>query len=226
MIESQRRLLDQLGVGRLFAVVGASMGGMQALQWAVSEPERMERVVAMTAMARTTRWSQLMNELSRRALFADPECRLPRPRADAMRLWVPLTQLAMTRTPEALQGFATQDALLQWLEHAAAEWLDTGPDPFDWCHQTWAYDAHDVGTTPGCGGDTAAALARIQAEVLVLAPTQDLYNPAFAASEIVAAIRRSRLVALPGNAGHRSASGAEMETTAALSAAIEEFLDK
>jgi len=86
MVESQRRLLDGLGIGRLAAVGGASMGGMQALQWAVSQPQRMDKVVAMTPMARTARWSQLVNEMSRRALFADAACRVPRERADAMRL--------------------------------------------------------------------------------------------------------------------------------------------
>jgi pimeloyl-ACP methyl ester carboxylesterase len=93
MVRSQCLLLDALGIGNLHAVIGASMGGMQALQWAVSFPQRVGRVVAMTPMARTTRWSQLVNELARRALFEDDECRLPRGREDAMRLWVPLTQL-------------------------------------------------------------------------------------------------------------------------------------
>jgi homoserine O-acetyltransferase len=116
MVESQRRLLDHLGVARLFAVAGASMGGMQALQWAVSHPQRIERVVAMTPMARTSRWSQLVNELSRRALFSDAGCRVPRPREEAMRLWVPLTQLLMPRTPEAVQAFATHEGLLDWLD--------------------------------------------------------------------------------------------------------------
>ncbi len=83
MVESQRRALDALGVGRLAAVVGASIGGMQALQWAVSHPARMDRVVAMTPMVRTSRWSQLVNEMSRRALFPDAGCCVPRSRASS-----------------------------------------------------------------------------------------------------------------------------------------------
>ena len=80
LVASQRRLLDVLGIGRLHAVVGASMGGMQALQWAVSHRDDVDRVVAMTPMARTARWSQLVNEISRRALFEDPACTRPRER--------------------------------------------------------------------------------------------------------------------------------------------------
>ena len=224
MVESQWLLLEQLGVERLFAVVGASMGGMQALQWAVSHPTRMERVVAMTPMARTARWAQLMNELSRRALFADAACTVPRPRDEAMRLWVPLTQLAMVQTPEGVEAFAGADALRQWLGDTEARLQAQGPDPFDWRCQTQAYDAHDVGTTPGCGGDTAAALARIEARLLVLAPELDLYNPAFAARDVVEHVRSARRVVLPGVAGHQSASGVAEESTRVLRSAIGEFL--
>src|SRR6185295_5711423 len=53
MVEAQRRLLvEHLGIERVHAVVGASMGGMQALQWAVSHPGVMARVVAMTPMGK------------------------------------------------------------------------------------------------------------------------------------------------------------------------------
>ena len=53
MVNAQHQLLTrQLGIVRLHAVVGASMGGMQALQWAVSHPGLMRAVVAMTPMAR------------------------------------------------------------------------------------------------------------------------------------------------------------------------------
>ncbi len=224
MVESQRRLLDHLGAGRLFAVVGASMGGMQALQWAVSYPQRMQRVIAMTPMARTSRWSQLVNELSRRALFSDAECRVPRPRDDAMRLWVPLTQLLTPRTPEALQAFGTHEALLQWLDERSLGLSEHGPDAYDWCYQSWAYDAHDVGTTPGWGGDTMGALGAVRAAVLVLGPALDLYNPAFAAREATAAIPGARFVELPGSEGHHSASGVADRPTAALGAAIASFL--
>ena len=224
MVESQRCLLEHLGASRLFAVVGASMGGMQALQWAVSQPQRMDRVVAMTPMARTSRWSQLVNELSRRALFTDPECRVPRPRAEAMRLWVPLTQLVVPRTPEALQAFDTQDALMHWLDDRMGRLVDEGPDSHDWCYQTWAYDAHDIGTTPGRGGDTARVLAGIRAAVLVLAPRLDLYNPAFAAREVAAGVPGARFVELPGSDGHQSASGVSEQSTAAVRDAIGAFL--
>jgi len=224
MVESQRRLLEHLNVGRLKAVVGASMGGMQALQWAVSEPRRMERAVAMTPMARTARWSQLVNEMSRRALFADAECTQPRPRGEAMRLFAPLSQLLMPRTPEALEAFGSQQALLDEISRLEREGAEHGPDAFDWRCQSRAYDAHDVGTTRGFDGDTERALASIEAEVLIAAPLSDLYNPPFAAREAARSIRRVQVVELPGHDGHRSASGVSTLSTEALRDAIRAFL--
>jgi homoserine O-acetyltransferase len=224
MVESQRRLLDHLGVGQLAAVVGASMGGMQALQWAVSHTDRMRSVVAMTPMARTARWSQLVNELSRRALFSDAECRAPRPRADALRLWTPLTQLVMPRTPQALEEFASREALAAWLEERTAQLEQHGPDAFDWCWQTLAYDAHDLGTTPGFDGDIGRALRSIRARSLVLAPAEDLYNPPFAAKELSALIPDCSFVELAGHDGHASASGPSAACTQNLGQAIADFL--
>lgn len=224
MVQAQRLLLDHLGVAQVVAVVGASMGGMQALQWAVSHPHRMRGVVAMTPMARTARWAQLVNELSRRALFSDPECRVPRPRADAMRLWTPLTQLVMPRTPRALEEFASAQALAAWMEDRQAHLEQHGPDPFDWACQTHAYDAHDVGTTPGFDGDTARALRSIRARTLVLAPGEDLYNPSFAAQDLSALIPGCCFVELAGHAGHASASGPPAACTRSMGEAIAGFL--
>ena len=224
MVESQRRLLDLLGIGRLHAVVGASMGGMQALQWAVSHPHRIDRVVAMTAMARTSRWSQLMNELSRRAMFEDAACKVPRERSAAMRLWAPLTQLAIASTPLGVERFAGRDELLEEIGALERRFAEHGPDPFDWACQTRAYDAHDLGGTPGFRGDLAAALRAIEARTLLLAPPLDLYNPASASREMVAHMRNACFVEIASHRGHRAASGERAEDAAFLNAVIADFV--
>jgi homoserine O-acetyltransferase len=72
MVQSQYLLLQHLGISHLVAVAGASMGGMQTLQWGVSHPAMMDSLVALTPMARTTPWSIAVNHATRQALMLDP----------------------------------------------------------------------------------------------------------------------------------------------------------
>jgi homoserine O-acetyltransferase len=72
MVRAQERLIDHLGIERLLAVVGGSMGGMQALEWAAHHPER---VVACIPIATTARHSPMLiafSEVGRQAIYADP----------------------------------------------------------------------------------------------------------------------------------------------------------
>jgi homoserine O-acetyltransferase len=102
---------------------------------------------------------------------------------------------------------------------------NVGADPVDWIYQSWAYDAHDVGTTPGFGGDTAAALRTIRAPTLLLVPDLDLYNPVEDAVEAAALIPDATLVRLDGNAGHAVAADAS-PNLADIRRAIGEFLTR
>ena len=56
-------------------------------------------------------------------------------------------------------------------------------DANNFIYQSWAYDRHDLGSTPGFGGDTAKALASIKAKTLILTGTKDLLNPDFEPKE-------------------------------------------
>jgi len=72
MVEVQARLLDELGVRRLAAVVGGSMGGMQALAWAKRHPERVTAVVADATTPRLAAQAIGFNEVGRRSILEDP----------------------------------------------------------------------------------------------------------------------------------------------------------
>jgi homoserine O-acetyltransferase len=72
MVDVQARLLDALGVERLLAVVGGSMGGMQALAWASRYPERVDAIVAAATTARLGAQAIAFNEVGRAAILADP----------------------------------------------------------------------------------------------------------------------------------------------------------
>jgi homoserine O-acetyltransferase len=72
MVHAQAHLLDHLGVGRLAAVVGGSMGGMQALDWAVAYPDRARSVIAIACAARHSAQNIAFHEVGRQAIMADP----------------------------------------------------------------------------------------------------------------------------------------------------------
>lgn len=72
MVELQRRLLDELGVERLELVTGPSLGGMQALEWALMYPERVGSVVPIGVGGRHSAWCIGVSEAQRAAIAADP----------------------------------------------------------------------------------------------------------------------------------------------------------
>ncbi|MGE0799387.1 MAG: alpha/beta fold hydrolase [Lautropia sp.] len=232
MVASQAALLDHLGVDRPCAVIGASMGGMQALQWAVSQAPRLRAVVAMTPMARTTPWAVAINETSRRALLADPAILArgpgglePSGRPDGWGAWIPLMQLLSGRTPAQVDAaFGSGAEVIRWIEARTDWWRDQQYAAVDWLYQSRAYDAHDVGTTPGFDGDTDRALASITVPVLIAAPPLDLYNPADAARAAAARIPGARFVEIASPWGHQAAGPGDPAAAAQLNREIRGFL--
>ncbi len=73
MVDVQARLLDALGVHRLLAVIGGSMGGMQALAWAKRYPHRVGSVIADATTWRLGAQAIAFNEVGRRAILEDPD---------------------------------------------------------------------------------------------------------------------------------------------------------
>ncbi|KAB1192906.1 homoserine O-acetyltransferase [Haloferax sp. MBLA0076] len=69
---AQRLLLDHLGIGRLHAVVGGSVGGMNALDWAVQYPDDVDRLVVVAAAARLDPQCLGLDAVARRAITTDP----------------------------------------------------------------------------------------------------------------------------------------------------------
>lgn len=72
MVELQRVLLDELGVDRVELVVGPSLGGMQALEWAVSYPQRVGAIVPIGVGGRHSAWCIGISEAQRAAIATDP----------------------------------------------------------------------------------------------------------------------------------------------------------
>jgi len=75
MVDAHLLLLDHLGIGKLLAAVGGSMGGMQVLELAIAHPERLHLAVAMATAARQPTQAIAFNEVGRQAIMADPNWR-------------------------------------------------------------------------------------------------------------------------------------------------------
>ncbi len=75
MVHAQRMLMDHLGVAQLFCVTGGSLGGMQALQWSVSYPDRVRNAIVLASTARVSPQTIALNEVARQAIYADPNWR-------------------------------------------------------------------------------------------------------------------------------------------------------
>ena len=73
MVRAQAMLIDHLGIDSLFCVVGGSMGGMQALQWAASYPDRVFAAMPVASAARHSSQNIAFHEVGRQAVMADPD---------------------------------------------------------------------------------------------------------------------------------------------------------
>ena len=71
-VESQARLSDRLGIDTWAAVVGGSLGGMQAIQWSIDYPERLRHAVVIAAAPKLTAQNIAFNEVARQAIRTDP----------------------------------------------------------------------------------------------------------------------------------------------------------
>ena len=72
-VNSQTLLADYLGIQQLAAVVGGSLGGMQALQWTIAYPERLRHALVIASAPNLTAQNMAFNEVARQAIITDPE---------------------------------------------------------------------------------------------------------------------------------------------------------
>jgi homoserine O-acetyltransferase len=231
MVNSTHRLVtEKFGIRKLVAVAGASMGGMQGLQWAVSYPDMMHSVVALIPLARTPAWSTGITEMLRQTIMTDPDYKGGQYSSQperAMRLWGGWLSGTIVRTPQYHEAlFPNNMDVIPFLKGAQeSNWKRI--DANDWIYQSWAYDAHNVGTTPGHGGDYKKALRSIKAKVLIMAGSGDLLNPEYEAKEAAGYITDVRYVALneARPMGHVSAAGISARENELQNAEIGAFLE-
>jgi homoserine O-acetyltransferase len=115
MVRAQKRLLDSLGVRRLALVIGGSIGGQQALEWAVEFPGFVEKVVPVAATGALGPQGVGMSELGRRAIMADPD-------------WQGGDYYGTGRSPDAGLAIARMAGMMTY-QSAAGQWERFGRRP-------------------------------------------------------------------------------------------------
>ena len=186
-VSAEVPLADRLGVERWAAVIGGSLGGMRALEWAVMEPERVARLLAVATTARTSADQIAWAHTQLAAIEADPSFRggdyyesdqgphagLSIARQVAHTTYRSAYELA-TRFGQGRQGQEDpwnggRYAVQSYLEHQGTKFVKRF-DAGSYIALTKAFMAHDLGR--GRGG-VEEALSRVQAETLVVAVDTD-----------------------------------------------------
>ena len=226
-----RLLVEQLHVTHLRAVVGFSMGAQQALQWAVSYPHFMDRVVATSGTAKTYPHGIVRLEGQIAAIELDPAFNHGNYTAEPAAgiratslMWLGwLYSQAWWRQDLWKLDSPKGATLRQAIDHATAEFF-AGDDANDLIAQMRTWESNDVGATPPFKGDVAAALRSIAVPVLYMPSATDLYFPVEDARFEAAFIPRCEFVPIPSVWGHPAGAGASPEDEKFLNARIGAFL--
>jgi homoserine O-acetyltransferase len=206
-VRAQIAALDRLGVGRLALVAGGSMGGMQALEWALIAPDRVAAVAPLATAARHTAWAVAWSEAARMALLADPEYAAGRYRDQPRAGLAAARAVAMVsyRSRESFEvrfggrvDGAGEPAVVSWLHHHG-DALVRRFDANTYLVLSKAMDTQDV--TRG-RGELGRVLAGVGVPALLCGIRSDLLYPPSEQREIAAALPRARYVELDSGHGH------------------------
>jgi len=210
MVKAQKSLLDYLGVEKLLAVIGGSIGGMQVLEWCVRYPEM---VASAIPLATTTKHSALaiaFNEVARQAIMADPNWN----HGDYYSGTRPNLGLAVARmighitylSDESMRlkfGRRLQDKsdfsfnfdadfqVESYLRYQGKKFVDRF-DANSFLYITKAADYYDLGKQYG-NGSTVEAFSKMKAKFLVVSFTSDWLYPTYQSKDMVKAMKKNGL---------------------------------
>ncbi len=240
MVNVQKMLVDRLGITQLFAVAGGSMGGMQALQWAVSYPEMMRKAVVIASTAYSTPQQIAFNAVGRKAIISDPAWNKGdyygrRPPSDGLslaRMVGHITYLSdesmLHKFGRNLQGketvgfdFSTDFQVESYLNHQGDSFIKRF-DPNSYLYITKAIDYFDLNVR----GSLITGLSGVKAEVLVIGISSDWLYPPYQSQEIVTALRANGLKAFYGEIRSNYGHDAFLLEQGQLNYLLKSFLDQ
>ncbi|HSR67479.1 MAG TPA: homoserine O-acetyltransferase [Acidobacteriota bacterium] len=189
IVNVQARLLDHLGIDRVQAAAGGSLGGMEALELAVHHPSRAAKIIALAATERTRPYTATIRRIGRLAIMSDPKFKdgyYDEQPASGLKLARELGTIYYRSRSEFNQRFSCRPLdednisigginfdFESYLNHQGGK----APKLFDantYLRLSLAMDLHDV--TRGYGSVTAA-FSRVQAESYIVGTQQDLLIP-------------------------------------------------
>ena len=208
-VNSQARLADYLGIKQLAAILGGSLGGMQALQWAIAYPERVRNALVIASAPNLTAQNIAFNEVARQAIITDPDFYegryhdhgvLPRRGLRIARMLGHITYLSDDAMGEKF-GRKLREGKIKYsfdVEFEMESYLRYQGDKFagefdanTYLRMTRALDYFDPAAETG--GDLSAALSKVTADFLVVSFTSDWrFSPA-RSREIVKALLDNEL---------------------------------
>lgn len=226
LVQVQAALLDELGVQQLTLVLGGSLGGMQALEWAALHPERVRRVAALSVAARQSPWCIGQSEAQRQALYADPRwddghydpANPPARGLAAARMAAMLSYRHWDEFALRFGREQTADGAYQvesWLRHHGEKFVARF-DAASYVALTRVMDSHDLGRDRG---GYARALSALRMPFLVVGSTSDVLYPPDEQRELAWHVPGAELAWLDSPHGH----DAFLIETQTLDALIRDF---
>lgn len=202
MVNAQKRLVEHLGIEKLYSIAGGSMGGMQVLQWLVSYPNAVKSAIPIATTARHSPQQIAFNEVGRQAIMADPNWNggnyygreIPRAGLSVARMVGHITYMSEKSMAEKF-GRRTKSDQDQTKFHADFEvegYLRNRGDFFvrrfdanSYLYISKAMDLFDVSE----GRPLSEKFFELEAKLLVLAFKSDWLYPAHQSLEIVSACK-------------------------------------
>jgi homoserine O-acetyltransferase/O-succinyltransferase len=202
-VNSQAMLADYLGIDRFAAVVGGSLGGMQALQWSIAYPERIQHALVIASSPNLTAQNMAFNEVARQAIMTDPEFHggdyyehnvVPRRGLRIARMLGHITYLSDDAMGEKFgrrikdiikYSFDVEFEVESYLRYQADKFADSF-DANSYIRMTRALDYYDPALS--FDGDLTKALSHVKANFLVLSFTSDWRFSPERSKEIVKAL--------------------------------------
>ncbi|WP_038168523.1 homoserine O-acetyltransferase [Thiomonas sp. FB-Cd] len=207
-VDAQARVLDRLGITRLAAVMGGSLGGMQALSWAIRHPQRVAHCVAIATAPNLSAQNIAFNEVARRAIITDPEFHggdyyaygvVPRQGLSVARMVGHITYLSddamarkfgrSLRNGALAYGYDVDFQIESYLRYQGEKFSGYF-DANTYLLLTRALDYFDPAAE--CGGDLVAALSPATARFLLASFTTDWRFSPERSREIVRALLANR----------------------------------